>query len=163
MKLDRRSFLHTSAGVAALPMIASRNPLGANDTLRVGVVGIRSRGKAHIRGLDRLDGVRVTALCDVDSKVLAREANALAKRRAKKRGKPSDSNRVATYADIRRMLEDDVVDIVSLATPNHVHALHAIWAIFGDRHRGRHSTGATAYRSAAGHNRWIRSAADPHR
>ena len=127
--MDRRSFLQGSAGAVALPFVARRSPLGANDTLRVGVVGFRSRGNAHIRGFDRLDGVRVTALCDVDAKVLERGANALAKRRAKKRGKPDAGDRVATYADIRKMLDDDVVDIVALATPNHVHALHAIWAI----------------------------------
>ena len=47
--------------------------LGANDDLRVAVVGFNSQGRTHLQALRGLAGVRVTALCDCDRAVLDRE------------------------------------------------------------------------------------------
>ncbi len=103
----------------SLPARSWARILGANGDIRVGVIGIRGRGRNHVEGLGALPGVRVVALCDVDSKVLAAEVN---KRR--------DNNQPAEgCADMRRLLETKDVDVVSMATPNHWHALGAIWAI----------------------------------
>ncbi len=122
MHITRRTFLGSSAaGVAALnlPRSTRLRPIGANDDIRVAVVGIRSRGTAHIKGLRKLKGVRVVALCDVDEKVLRREARKFTDRK----------EQIAAYLDYRELLEDDSIDAVSIATPNHWHALMAIWAI----------------------------------
>ncbi len=91
---------------------------GANDDIRVAVVGINGRGRAHIGAFDEMDGVRVAALCDVDRNVL------------EKRAKPfKDRNKkVDTYVDIRELLDNKNIDAISIATTNHWHSLMTIWA-----------------------------------
>jgi predicted dehydrogenase len=119
---SRREFLKTAAiGTAALglPTIIPASAFGANDRLRVAVIGINSRGKDHISGFQRLENVEVASLCDVDKVVL----DAGAKDFEKKYGKT-----VKIEQDLRRIYEDKSIDAVSIATPNHWHALAAIWA-----------------------------------
>ena len=95
-----------------------------DDEVRVACVGIRSRGNAHIGGFARLPGVKVVALCDVDEKVLADRL-----REAAEKGRPADG-----YTDLRKLLERDDIDAVSFGTPNHLHALHTIWACQAGKH-----------------------------
>ena len=64
-------------------------------------------------------GTRLVALCDVDSDVLGKEL-----KKCQDRGE-----QVAGYTDVRKLLDDKNVDVVSFATPNHWHALGAIWAV----------------------------------
>ncbi|HET6410397.1 MAG TPA: Gfo/Idh/MocA family oxidoreductase, partial [Chthoniobacteraceae bacterium] len=92
---------------------------GANSDIRIGVIGFNGRGKDHIGGLLGCKGVRITALCDVDSRVLERGKGELEKK----------GQQVQTYTDIRKLLESKEVDAISTATPNHWHALASIWAI----------------------------------
>jgi len=99
--------------------------VGANETLRVGVVGLNGRGGDHIRGLSRLPNVRLSALCDVDSAVLG-------KRMVKRREAGDD---VEGFADVRELLDSGRCDAISVATPNHLHALIGVWAA----QRGIHS------------------------
>src|SRR5690606_28335598 len=102
---------------------AESSVIGANDEIRIAVIGFRGRGKDHISGINKLrekgHKVRITALCDVDSDVLARGAAEFEKR----------GEKVETYVDTRDLLESKNVDAVTIATPNHWHALGAIWAI----------------------------------
>ncbi|MFT5288102.1 MAG: putative dehydrogenase [Planctomycetota bacterium] len=118
--ISRRKFVRGSAtGAFALGLAPSILSAGRqSDELRVAIVGIRSRGRSHINGFHGLKGVRVSALCDVDSKVLAREAKAFTDR----------GESVETFTDLRKLLEKGGVDIISIATPNHWHALQTIWA-----------------------------------
>lgn len=129
MKTNRRDFLRRSAAAGtalALPggLLSLRGApapgsvLGANGDIRVAVVGFNSRGMDHINGFRKLPGVRLVALCDVDRTVLDREATRLA----------DDGNPVATYTDVRKLLESKEVDAIATATPNHWHALISIWA-----------------------------------
>jgi len=129
MKTNRREFLRQSAvaGAAlALPSgILSAQPapspgsvLGANGDIRVAVVGFNGRGMDHINGFKKVPGVRLVALCDVDQEVLGKEA-----KRQTDAGNP-----VATYTDVRKLLESKEVDAISTATPNHWHALISVWA-----------------------------------
>ncbi len=67
-------------------------------------VGFRSRGMEHIKELQKIKGVRIVALCDVDSTVLAKGLKAV----------PGAKG----YADIRKMLEDKDIDAVSIASPS---------------------------------------------
>lgn len=125
MKLiDRRVFLKTSvralgAGVASRFVPSSwARPLGANDAIRLGVIGINDKGSEHIRQLLETPGARIVALCDVDPNVLAREVEKL---KAKEVG-------VFATTDARRLLERADVDAVVIATSNHWHALLTVWA-----------------------------------
>ncbi len=121
-KINRRSFLKNSALAAtALSFTAkswSQVP-GANEDIRVAVVGFNGRGESHISGFKKQKGARLVALCDVDSRVLQRGVGALAKEEISVRG----------FTDIRKLLEDKNVDAVTIATPNHWHSLAGIWAI----------------------------------
>lgn len=118
---SRREFLRgatAAAGVAAWRASSWSAVAGANDSLRVAVIGFHGRGRDHIEGYRKLKGVRVVALCDVDSEVLEKEAARLA----------GLGNAVAKYADVRKLLESKEIDAVSIATPNHWHSLMGIWA-----------------------------------
>lgn len=118
--IDRRGFLKSSGrAVAAMSAASYSRVKGANDRLAVGVVGLRGRGKSHIAAYLNNPGAEVTALVDIDQAVLER---ATATTRKKQGHKPDE------YSDIRKMLDDKSIDAVSIATPNHWHALMTIWA-----------------------------------
>jgi len=100
---------------------------GPNETIRLAVVGLGSttavggvggRGHQLIPRIREIPGVRIAALCDVDLAHLDREARAF-----KDRGE-----KVATHTDLRRVLDDQTIDAVVIALPNHWHALATIWA-----------------------------------
>jgi predicted dehydrogenase len=126
MNLNRRRFLRQSTGAAtgvfyiAKTSWAQKSP---SETVNVGVIGFGGRGGSHISGYRALgkkgEGVQVAALCDVDSNVLAKGLGGFADEKLKPTG----------YTDLRKLLEDKSIDAVSIATPNHWHALAAIWAI----------------------------------
>ncbi len=121
-KIDRRSFLKSTALTAAalnLPARSWAGIIGANDDVRAAVVGLNGRGRDHIQGMSAVPGVRLVALCDVDSRVLENSV-----KRLKDRGVA-----VEGYSDIRKLLESKDVDVITIATPNHWHSLAAIWAI----------------------------------
>ena len=129
--INRRDFLRssllatTSLGAMQLVGGCKTTPLptarirGANEDIRIAIIGFNSRGKNHIDGYTGMPGVRIVALCDVDSKVLSREVEALKKKNIN----------VTGYTDIRKLLENQDIDAVSIATPNHWHSLGAIWSI----------------------------------
>jgi predicted dehydrogenase len=121
--LNRRQFLKAGALTAAslsIPVRSWGQVEGANSAIRVAVIGMNGRGNDHIKGFRALGkAVRITALCDVDSKVLASHAADF----------KANGEDVATYTDIRKLLESKEVDAVSVATPNHWHSLAAIWAV----------------------------------
>ncbi len=98
---------------------ADAKPVGPNDTLRVAVCGVHGRGKDHIAGWSKLNDVRITTICDVDLSVTNGPSKAIEKRY---KAAP------AVVQDIRRVLDDKSIDAISIATPNHWHALATIWA-----------------------------------
>ena len=77
-RITRRNFLQGSVAAGAslsLPRrIMSQQPksnvLGANDDVRVAVVGFNGQGKYHIWNLQNIPGVRIVALCDLDEETL---------------------------------------------------------------------------------------------
>jgi predicted dehydrogenase len=120
--INRRNFIKSSfaAGAAfSWPVHSWSQVQGANDDIRVAVIGFNGQGKSHIEGFRKMKGVRVVALCDADRAVLDREAG-----RFKEQNQP-----IETYTDIRKLLENKNIDAISTATPNHWHALASIWAI----------------------------------
>lgn len=117
INLSRRSFLKTSAVGAAmcgLSPFAWSQVAGANDDIRVAVVGINGRGGGHIEELGKVKGARIVALCDVDQNVLEKRSKGL--------------QGVEKYQDIRKLLENKDIDAISIATTNHWHSLATIWA-----------------------------------
>jgi hypothetical protein len=76
--ISRRSFLAQTVGgvtaCSALTRPAWAAPQGANDAVRVGVVGVRGKGGHHLEMLRAIPGVRVVALCDVDETILNNRA-----------------------------------------------------------------------------------------
>ncbi len=120
-KCTRRAFVKTSLAAAGGMALASRawsQVRGANDDIRIAVVGVRKKGKEHIQDFRRLSGVRVVAICDADTQWLDAEV-----------AKFKDRNiRVDTYVDYRKLLENKNIDAVVLAVPDHWHALMTVWA-----------------------------------
>lgn len=96
----------------------ARRVLGANEALRLGVVGLNGRGSELVGSFRKVPGVRIAALCDVDRAVLDRATVAAAGR----------GDRVAAFTDYRRMLDSGAVDAVVIATPNHWHSLMGVMA-----------------------------------
>lgn len=123
MELSRRNFLKktTTLGSAAIvaPTIVSSKVFGANDRINAAVLGVNGRGKSHIKSLMAQDNVMVTTLCDPDMNVL--------KERKKEFGETYGKD-VNLEQDLRRVMDDKDIDVVSIASPNHWHALTVIWA-----------------------------------
>lgn len=96
--------------------------MGANDRVNVAVIGIRAQGRAHINNycsIHQSHNVRLKTLCDVDEAFFADQIKNVNEKTGIKPG---------TEWDLRKVLEDPEIHGVSIATPNHWHALATIWA-----------------------------------
>ena len=118
--LDRRQVLKYGAGFGLALAWPNSRVLGANDDIRVGIVGVNGRGQAHMGAFSTMKGVRITALCDTDPPVLDARVNKIA---------DTQKIEVNGFGDMRDMFEKGNIDAVSTATPNHWHTLTGIWAI----------------------------------
>ncbi|MCK4966301.1 Gfo/Idh/MocA family oxidoreductase [bacterium] len=106
--------------VAAAPIVKKDFiKASPSNTINIAVAGIRSRGRSHYRRLAKIPNVNIVALCDVDENLFPERVAELEKLTGKK---------PKTYVDYRKLLEDKDIDAVALATPDHWHALHMIWA-----------------------------------
>ena len=138
----RRSFLKQAAAGVALaavtpsvlkaeitkPVIIPSDAKGANDRIRVAVLGVNGRGQSHIAeimGLSEKANVEVVTLCDPDMKVLQERAREFREKYGKS---------VKIDQDFRKAYEDKTIDAVTLASPNHWHALQTIWACQAGKH-----------------------------
>lgn len=117
MSSNRRTFLLGALTGALRPVRANRG--SANGRIRIAVLGVHGRGRDHIAGFQKLPEVEVAMLCDPDGDVLAERAASFEGRYGRK---------VAAHQDLRRAFDSKDIDAVSIATPNHWHALAAIWA-----------------------------------
>ncbi len=122
-RIGRREFLAQSGkmvlGTAAGLTFLRSWAHSPNDTINVAVVGLNGQGWTHIRSFIQQEGARVIALCDVDARVLGQRAAQV---------EQLQGSRPKLYEDYRQLLEDKEIDAVSIATPNHWHALMTIWA-----------------------------------
>jgi len=123
MKKSRRKFIKNtvSASTATFlaPSIVSASVFGANDRINAVVLGVNGRGKNHISSLMKQKNVNVTKLCDPDR-------NLLLKRQREFKNKYNKD--VSLEQDLRKVMDDKDIDVVSIASPNHWHALSVIWA-----------------------------------
>jgi predicted dehydrogenase len=118
--MSRREFLGTStlAAAAAMSAVSARTARaagGANERLRVALVGCGSRGRADAHAILKVGGadVELVALCDVDKRQSAATAKAY--------GEQFDS-RPEMCQDFRRVIDRKDIDIVVIGTPDHWHA-----------------------------------------
>jgi len=103
---NRREFLKSSIGIGAgLALAPSINVLGANDRVRIGVIGVGGQGSHHMNQFGKLPDVDIVAVSDPDIT------------RMQKFG---DS--VKQIQDFRDLLELPDIDAVVIASPNHWHA-----------------------------------------
>ncbi len=122
--MKRRTFLKNSLSAGFMISLPSSPILGANDAIRIGVIGVGSfvkiggKGRGDIRDFREIPGVRVTAICDCDSDHLDYEIEQFKKWKEK----------VTRYTDFRELLNDSSLDAVSITTPNHWHSLMTIMA-----------------------------------
>ena len=110
--MERRTFL-LGAGLVSMGARA------ANDTVGIGVVGLGGRGRDHLKYYSKLPDARVVAICDVNQAQTERAAQIVEK---------LQGSQPRVHQDLRKLFEDKEVDAVSIATPNHWHALATIWA-----------------------------------
>ncbi len=118
----RRKFIKQTAAAAAVltvPTIIPAHAFGANDRINAAVLGLNGRGKNHVSSLMVQKNVQVTTLCDPDMNIL---------RDRQKAFKEEYGKDVALVQDLRRVMDDKEIDVVSIASPNHWHALSVIWA-----------------------------------
>ena len=128
---SRREFLQRSAILSAAAAVGAGSEASADtkaiatraqaDRLRVAVVGVRGRGMSHVAGfLSKSTNCEIVTVCDCDEAVIG----SAMKRIESAQGKPPRYEK-----DIRNVVADKSIDIISIATPNHWHALAAVWAM----------------------------------
>jgi predicted dehydrogenase len=115
----RREFVgNVLAGAAALAVtgpFASRRVLGANNRIRIGLIGAGGRGQEIFKSALQCPNTEAVAVADVYTRRLDEV----------KKFAPQ----VKTYQDFRKLLDDKSIDAVLIATPQHQHALNFVPAI----------------------------------
>jgi predicted dehydrogenase len=111
---SRRFFL------GAVTAAAATRVWGANDRINVAIIGLGGRGSNHLSIYSRLPEARVAALCDVNQAALEKAQATLTR---------NGGEKAKEFGDMREAFADPTVEAVSIATPNHWHALAAIWAM----------------------------------
>jgi predicted dehydrogenase len=110
----RRFFL------GALTAASAVRVMGANDKVAVGIVGLGGRGTNHLNIYSSLPEAQVVGLCDVNQAAREKAQATLVRKSLEK---------AREFEDMRQMFADPKIEAVSIATPNHWHALSAIWAM----------------------------------
>ncbi len=132
--MERRHFLVSSIGtLGAASSVFANSP---NNTLRVAVIGMGGRdpkkglgrGGAHLSGWSgprkEVEDAEITAICDIDDAQLAKGLKTLEGYNVKA---------PQTYKDIRKIIDNKDIDVLSIATPNHWHTLMTIWGVQGGK------------------------------
>jgi predicted dehydrogenase len=117
--IDRRVFMKRAAGAGTALSISMAGPLtrralGANERVRVGLVGAGRQGISNMKAFQE-HGAEIVAVCDVYAPHL-------------EKGKAEAGPEAAGYADFRKLLDDKTIDVVINATPDHWHALPTVMA-----------------------------------
>src|SRR5580698_6552725 len=129
--ISRRTFLDSLAvGVAGAAIGSTAKSyaqiLGSNDRLNFAIMGLNSRGHAHLSALyGNSKTARLSHVCDVDSTIRDQFV--------------SDANKLLGYkpdatGDFRKVLESKDVDVITIATPDHWHAPMAVLGLKAGKH-----------------------------
>lgn len=115
--ITRRTFTKTGVATAfGMTALQSTRVLGAQDRVRLGVIGTGNRGRQVMEFFQRQPDCEIAAVCDV-SKSAMEETNARML-----------GDKAAMYQDFRLLLERPDIDAVLVATPDHWHALQTVMA-----------------------------------
>ena len=109
----------------AASLIGTRGWAGANDRIRIAILGLGGRGGDHLKAAAKVPGLEVATFCDPDQTQLQKRGAQFEQLTGKK---------PAFEQDLRRVLDDKSIDVVTVATCNHWHALAAIWACQAGKH-----------------------------
>ncbi|MHC4495104.1 MAG: Gfo/Idh/MocA family protein, partial [Planctomycetota bacterium] len=112
---SRRTFFKSTALAGA--SLATSRVLGANNDIRVAVIGLGNKGGQHVKVFRSMRGCRVTALCDVDPKRLVEKLDPF-----------DDKKAIFATTDLRRVIDRKDVDVVVIATCNHWHGPASVWS-----------------------------------
>jgi predicted dehydrogenase len=112
MRTGRRKFIKAAAA-ASIAAASARRILGANERIRVGVIGSGGRGRLLLELFQRTGDAEIAAVCDVyePRRLQARELT---------------SGQARECGDYRRVLDDASINAVVIATPDHWHTPMAI-------------------------------------
>jgi predicted dehydrogenase len=131
---SRRQFMAwigaAGIGATASPAIRATSAsysqvAGSNQRVRVAVMGTNSRGDSLAASFARLPGAEVVSICDVDSRAIAKTQDKVEK---------LQKSRPKGVTDLRRVLDDQSVDALIIAAPDHWHAPAAILALEAGKH-----------------------------
>lgn len=133
--LSRREFLKGSAAAAVgaaigAPYIITSSLGGAvppGNKITIGCIGVGRMGTGDMRELLGFDETQIVAVCDVDSKRV-NQAKEIVENRYRQRYKSGNYKGCATYSDFRDLVAREDIDVVSIVTPDHWHALPALAA-----------------------------------
>lgn len=113
--LSRRKFIKRSAAASAIYSLVPHTVLGANERINIGVIGVGNMGGGHCKKFNKGDS-RVIAVSDADASRMGKVEKAV------------------QHQDMRKLIEMKDIDAVVIATPNHWHALAAIWSMQAGKH-----------------------------
>ena len=116
MHVTRRLFLTAASGLAVGTRLAASSVQGANDRVRVGIIGTGGRARGLMTQLKTLPGAEIVAVCDVYEPRLLQAAEIA-------------GAGVAKVSDYRRVLDDRGIDAVLVGTPDHWHKRVALDAV----------------------------------
>jgi predicted dehydrogenase len=119
-RVHRRDFIKSSIGAAAtLTMLSKKKSFAANEKVIIGVMGLGGRGTYLAEKFASRPDAEVAYLCDADTRRFARARNAV---------EEVQDTKPKLVQDFRRILDDQSVDALINATPDHWHALGTIKA-----------------------------------
>jgi predicted dehydrogenase len=130
--ISRRGFLKATAAAAAgaafgVPYVITTSARGADapsNKITVGCIGTGRMGVIDLQEILGFDQTRVVALCDVDAKRLKH-----AQQIVEERYGPQDGKDCAIYKDFRDLIARNDIDVISITSVDHWHALQAIAAV----------------------------------
>ncbi|MEX0331165.1 MAG: Gfo/Idh/MocA family protein [Puniceicoccaceae bacterium] len=128
--IDRRDFIRkTAVGTAGLAMMTSASSyasvVGANDKVRVAVIGLKRRGIPLMKSMAQIENVAVTCICEVDDNQMAKGLE---------EAQLTLGYLPATEKDMRAVVEREDVDAVVITTPDHWHAYGTMIALQNGKH-----------------------------
>ena len=119
--LNRRRFLAAAGLSAPLLATAKLRAAGANERVRVAILGAGNQGRRHAESLLSLPNAEIAAVSDVDAERLAAQRERV-------------GNQAQAVADFRRILDDRSIDAVTIALPDHWHTPAALLALAAGKH-----------------------------
>lgn len=127
--VPRRSFVKALLAAGTAPLFVPARLLGANapsNQLNVGVIGVGAQGHGDMRNFLSQDDVRVTAICDVNQRNLARARRTITEAYGR--------DEVKVHADFRTLNADPSIDAVLMALPVHWHSIPSLDAVLRGKH-----------------------------